>query len=228
MNPLQPFADAANALPAWVTCLLVGLMVLGEDILFVGLIVPGEPALVAGGVAVATGAVDLPIMLAVGTLAAIASDVVSYALTRRYGAWLRGRDGRWIKREHWERAEGVLLRYGGKGVAVGRFIAMVRMIVPVLAATSGMPFRTFLLWSSVSGTVWASGYVMIGYIAGRAAGGPLGLLGYLSWALLAVLIASAVVRRVRRGRQRRRAERSTATPSPAWTGVVGDDRRPAE
>jgi membrane-associated protein len=53
-------------------------------------------------------------------------------------------------------------------VFVGRFTAALRALVPGLAGIAGMPYRTFVAWNLAGGVLWATGFVLLGYAAGKA------------------------------------------------------------
>jgi VTT domain len=54
-----------------------------------------------------------------------------------------------------ERAASTLNARGAAAVLVGRFTAVLRALMPALAGTARMPYRTFAVYNAVSGIVWA-------------------------------------------------------------------------
>jgi undecaprenyl-diphosphatase len=66
-------------------------------------------------------------------------------------------------------ATALLRRLGGRAVFVGRFTAALRALVPGLAGTARMPYRTFLAWNLAGGVLWATTFVLLGFAAGPAA-----------------------------------------------------------
>ena len=135
--------------------------------------------------------------------AAIAGDSIGYELGRwlhkswflRYGRWLG------LREQHWQRVEEFFQRHGGKTVFFARFSAGFRILVPFFAGAVRLPYLHFLKWNIAGGVVWATGSVLLGYLAGD------------SWRVLhhwigrgaAILLLSAivVVLAVRFFRQRR-------------------------
>lgn len=147
----------------------VGLLAAGESSLGVGLVVPGETGMIVGGFIVSQGNADFGVMLLVAIAGAIIGDSLGYEIGRRLGpairrTWL----GEKIGQERWARAQEYLSERGGRAVFVGRFVAVVRSLVPALAGVSHMRYRKFLLWNALGGVVWATIYVSIGYFAGRS------------------------------------------------------------
>ncbi|TBR17931.1 MAG: DedA family protein, partial [Chitinophagaceae bacterium] len=120
-----------SGLPAYA---LVGLLAAGEAAAFVGLFLPGEAALLLGGVLASQGRVSLPIMIAVAVVAAIVGDSIGYEIGRRGGPALkRSRLGRVVGPERWAKGEAFLERRGGPAVFFGRWVGLLRALVPSLA-----------------------------------------------------------------------------------------------
>lgn len=196
-----------SGLPAYA---LIALLVAGEAAALIGLVLPGEVALLLGGVLASSGRVNLPVLIVVAVLAAIFGDSVGYEVGRHGGPALeRSRVGRLVGRERWDRSERFLERRGGPAILLGRWVGVLRALVPSLAGMGRMTYRRFLLWNAAGAVVWAPAVVLAGYAAGAnyrtvehtLARGSL-LLG-LAVALGAVLLLS--VRAVRRDPQHWRA-----------------------
>ena len=175
---------------------IVGVLAMLEAAAMVGLVVPGEAALLVGGFLASQGKADLPLMMAVGAVGAIVGDSIGYEIGKHLGPSLRrSRLGQWVGDERWQRAEDYIVRHGGRAVFFGRFIGVLRALVPTIAGLSGMPYRTFLPWNAIGGLVWAPGFVLLGY----AAGGSYHKVG--TWAgrasavllILVVLVAATVM-----------------------------------
>lgn len=146
---------------------LVGLLAAGEAAAFVGLFLPGEAALLLGGVLASQGRVSLPVMIAVAVVAAIVGDSIGYEIGRRGGPALkRSRLGRVVGPERWAKGEAFLERRGGPAVFFGRWVGLLRALVPSLAGMGRMPYPRFLLWNALGGLLWASAVVLVGYAAG--------------------------------------------------------------
>ncbi len=136
---------------------------------FVGLFVPGEVALLIGGYLAHEGRAELGVMMVVAALGAVAGDSLGYEVGRHLGSRLRtGRLGQRIGEHRWERAEDYLEAKGGRAIFFGRFIGVLRALVPALAGAARMPYRRFLAWNAAGGLIWAPGMVLLGYLAGSS------------------------------------------------------------
>src|SRR5919204_4637307 len=156
-------------LHGWAVLAVVFLAPALEASAFVGVVVPGEVAVLLGGVLAFQHRASLPAVIGAAVAGAILGDSVGYLVGRRWGRrLLDGSVGRLVKREHLDRAERYLAERGGKAVFPGRFTAALRVLIPGLAGMARMPYRTFAANNVAGGTLWASGFVLLGYAAGRS------------------------------------------------------------
>jgi membrane protein DedA with SNARE-associated domain/membrane-associated phospholipid phosphatase len=146
---------------------VVALLAAAESGAFLGLVLPGEAAMLLGGVLVFQGHADLLVMLMCGVGGAVAGDSASYWIGRRLGPRLMRRGpGKRIGEQRWEWATSLVRRRGGRAVLIGRFVGVLRALVPAIAGSSGVPYRVFLPYSVAGATVWVVGFVVLGSAAG--------------------------------------------------------------
>ena len=50
---------------------------------------------------------------------------------------------------------------------LARFVPVVRTFTPIVAGTSKMPYRTYLTYDVVGGTLWSIGVTLLGYYLGQ-------------------------------------------------------------
>jgi len=156
-----------SGLPPALIYLVAGGMVFAETAVLVGMAAPGEISLLCVGFLAYDGTLRLPTAILLMSVAALCGDAVGYAAGRRSGARLRtGRLGVWVGGRRWERADRLFLRYGGRAVAVGRFVAFARTLTPRLAGIAGVPYRRVLPWNVLGVLGWVGGSVVAGYLAG--------------------------------------------------------------
>jgi membrane-associated protein len=134
-----------------------------------GIVVPGELALVLGGVLAHLGRLPLWAIVVAGAAGAVVGDSIGYAAGRRFGDRLLSRLPRpFVRPDRVERAKALVRRLGGRAVFAGRFTAVLRALVPVVAGTARMPYRTFAVYNIAGGVLWATGVAVLGYGAGGA------------------------------------------------------------
>ena len=184
--------------------LVVAALVFGETAVFLGLVLPGETAVVLGGVLASRGRVSLPLLVLIVVVAAVAGPLVGYEIGRRLGGRLVA--ARALRRVAGgvERAQEMLRTRGGTAVLIGRFIAVLRALMPALAGTARMSYRTFFLYNAAGGIVWGVGYCLLGYAAGSAYAVIERRVGAgVAIAVAVVVVAAVVIWAVRRHRRAR-------------------------
>jgi membrane-associated protein len=155
-------------LSGWPAYTVVAALVFGETAIFLGFVLPGEAAVVLGGVLASRGHIAIVLLVMVVVITAILGPVVGYEVGRRMGDRLFA--ARALRRIPGgvDRARSTLQARGGVGVLAGRFVAILRALVPAAAGAARVPYRTFLFFNVVGGIVWGVGYCLLGYLAGSA------------------------------------------------------------
>src|SRR5215203_3164287 len=145
-----------------------------------GVPLPGEPILLAAGVLVQRGHLDLGYTIAFGILGAVVGDQIGYWVGREGGRPFVLRWGRYlfITPERLGRAEAFFL---------ARFFSGLRVFGALVAGISRMRWATFFLYNALGGAVWATAVVLIGYLVGSS------LALVERWMGRATLVLAAVV-----------------------------------
>jgi len=216
--PVSSIVSGLTHLSGWIAYCVIAALVFGETAAFLGFVLPGETAVVLGGVLASRGHLSLATLSAVVVVTAIAGPLVGYEIGRRMGDRLFA--NRALRRVPGgpEQARSVLRDRGGLAVLLGRFIAIVRAIMPAAAGAVRVPYRTFLLYNVVGAIVWGVGYCLLGYLAGSAYSAVESRVGTgLAVAVAAVVVAGAAVWAVRR----HRAAASRAAAAACSEAAVG-------
>jgi membrane-associated protein len=168
MAGVSSLASGLTHLSGWVAYAVIAALVFGETAIFIGFVLPGEIAVVLGGFLASRGHLSLPLLVVFVVAAAIAGPFVGYEIGRRAGDRLFA--SRPLRRVQGgvDRARIVLQRRGGAAVFAGRFVAVVRALMPAAAGAAQVRFRTFTLYNVLGGLVWGVGYCLVGYLAGSA------------------------------------------------------------
>ena len=181
--------------------LIFGLVLLGS-------IIPVVPtgAVVGAGAAVATTTdnLSLPLVVLVAAVAALAGDLITFAICRFGGPSAV----RWISRgQHTERIEEVrdqFRRHGWQIIVIGRLLPAGRIPVLLAAGALAYPWRRLVPAATAAALLWAIAYAAVGVLSGGIFDSP--LLATLLATLL-ILLVGAVLNLI--GNRRRRS----ATPS---------------
>jgi membrane-associated protein len=161
---------ALGHLSGWVAIVLIAALVFGETAIFLGFVLPGEAAVVFGGVLASRGQLSLPVLVGVVVVTAVTGPLVGYEIGKRMGDRLFA--ARTLRRVSGplERARIALRDKGGVAVLGGRFLAIVRALMPAAAGAAEMPYRVFAIHNLIGGVIWGVGYSLLGYLAGSAYG----------------------------------------------------------
>lgn len=166
---LEEIVQAALGLHGVAAYLLLGAMVFAETAAFLGLVSPGEVAMLLGGVLAQRGRVSLSTMLVVAAGAAALGDSAGYWLGRRWGSLLFDRPT--LRRRfasQIDRTRRYFRRQGRQAVLFGRWLSVVRSLIPAVAGEAGMPYGRFLAYSLPGAAIWSASFVLLGYAAGAS------------------------------------------------------------
>ena len=143
-------------------------IVFTETGLLIGFFLPGDSLLVTAGLLASQGFLNVYIMGALLTVAAIAGDSVGYSIGRAAGPRLFKReDSFFFNKKHLYRAHDFYLRHGGKTIVIARFVPILRTFAPVVAGAANMPYRRFIYFNIAGGLLWIWSMLMVGYVLGR-------------------------------------------------------------
>ncbi|MYN11804.1 phosphatase PAP2 family protein [Pusillimonas sp. TS35] len=139
-----------------------------ETALGVGLLLPGSTLLLVLGALSAGGYLDVGDLVWFAVAGAVLGDNINYWLGQRYGQkWACS--GVWfLTPGHFEKARWFFDRHGARSVFLGRFIPSVKEIVPFIAGSVGMHYRTFLIWNVLGAIGWGLQWVVGGYLFGQS------------------------------------------------------------
>jgi membrane-associated protein len=165
---VSSLASGLTDLHGWLAYLVIAALVFGETAVFVGFVLPGEIAAILGGVLASRGHVSLPLLVVIVVAAAVAGPFIGYEIGRRMGDRLFAARALNRVRGGTERARSALNSRGGTAVLLGRFVAVVRAIMPAAAGAAGVRYRTFAVYNVLGGLIWGAGYCLLGYLAGSA------------------------------------------------------------
>jgi undecaprenyl-diphosphatase len=130
-----------------------------------GIPMPGEITLLLAGVSAGNGHLELPVLIVLGTTAAILGDNVGYAIGRFGGRRLVLRMARFAhvgSMLDW--GERFFARHGGKTVFLARWTTGLRIFGAWIAGMTHMRWRTFFVWNAMGGFTWATAMLLLGYV----------------------------------------------------------------
>ena len=134
-----------------------------------GIPLPAETILVTAAAFASRGTLSLWGVIAAGTLGGIMGGSAGYAIGVTGGLpFLRKYGGRMhIGEERLDRARRFFATRGTTAAFLGRFVALLRMVVPMLAGITRMSFTRFSAYNAAGSLVAAGVYGGLGYEFGR-------------------------------------------------------------
>lgn len=138
---------------------------------FLGLVLPGGDYLVfTAGLLAGTHFLDISIFALVPSMigAAILGDYTGYAKGRWLGDKLFNKEeNRYFKLSYLERTNAFYQKYGMGAFIIGRFLPVVRTLVPMLAGASRISLRKFSLYNVLGAVIWIGSLAPLGYFLGN-------------------------------------------------------------
>jgi membrane-associated protein len=152
---------------AWVYVILFA-VIFAETGLVVTPFLPGDSLLFVAGALAALGGLDVHVLAASLTVAAVLGNTTNYSIGRWFGArFLAGGESRWVKREYLDRTHAFYERYGGFAVVISRFMPIVRTYVPFVAGLAQMGYGRFTAFNAAGAVLWVASLAYAGYFFGN-------------------------------------------------------------
>ena len=152
--------------------LLILAIVYIETGFFLGFVLPGgDYLLFAAGMFCGTHYLEipLPLLLLLLVTASFMGDFTGYFK----GKWLGDKlfadnKSRLFRKEYLERGSSFYTRFGMWAFILGRFMPIVRTLVPMIAGATKFKFKKFLLFNLFGALTWVCTLVPLGFYVGKA------------------------------------------------------------
>jgi membrane-associated protein len=129
---------------------------------------PGDSLLFVAGALAALGGMDIVLLMATLTTAAVLGNQVNYHIGRFLGPKVfHWEDSRFFNRKALEKTHAFYEKHGGKAIIIARFMPLVRTFVPVVAGAAKMPYSRFATFNIAGGVAWVSSMTVTGYVLGQ-------------------------------------------------------------
>ena len=157
--------NLAQSLGQW-AYLLVAVMAMAETAAFVGFFAPGEFTIILGGVLAGEGTLSLQLLIGIAWAACVAGDAIGFFLGRRLGRDWALRHGPKVRltEERFAKVEAFFHNHGGKTIFIGRWLGLIRPLMPFTAGASGMSYKRFAPYDVLGAGLWSITWCLLGYI----------------------------------------------------------------
>jgi undecaprenyl-diphosphatase len=160
-----------------------------ESIVVVGVLVPGSALIFVAGVLIGLRVLDPTWTTLAAVLGATLGDGFNYWLGGHYRDRIRTMPLLRRQAPLLARAEAHFVNHGGSSILVGRMVAPLRSLVPIVAGMSDMPALRFYVFNILSALAWAAVHLLPGALFGAS----LQLAGAISSRLAVVMVLLAVL-----------------------------------
>lgn len=169
LNQLLP-----QLIASWGVWIYVGLflVIFVETGLVVFPFLPGDSILfLCGSLAAVTTNFSVVTLFLTLSIAAILGDLVNFEIGKRFGRHIlhSERLSRWIKPKHLQQSEEFFDRYGSLAIFLGRFVPIVRTLIPFTAGMGKMSYPVFARYNILGGLSWMLVALGAGYLFGNIA-----------------------------------------------------------
>lgn len=151
--------------------LLILIIIYLETGFFLGLVLPGGDYLVfTAGLLCGTHYLDIPFfpLMLLMMSAAILGDFTGYLKGRWLGPKLFSKpDSRFFRQEYLVKTRHYYEKYGVWSFILGRFLPVIRTLIPILAGASGLVAYKFSYFNIIGGVIWIGTLTSLGYFLGE-------------------------------------------------------------
>lgn len=150
---------------------------------------PGDSLLFVAGAIAAIGGMNLPALMILLTIAAIAGDAANYSIGRWVGpkvfAW---ESSRWFNKDAFNKTHDFYEKHGPITIVVGRFLPFIRTFTPFVAGVADMTYPKFAFYNVTGGILWVCSLSGLGFLVGNHPW----VKAHFSWVALALIIVPSL------------------------------------
>ena len=129
---------------------------------------PGDSLLFVAGAVAALGGMDIGILFATLSAAAVLGNMLNYQIGRYFGPRVfQWESSRFFNRAALEKTYVFYEKHGGKTLIVSRFLPLFRTFAPFVAGIGAMNYGRFALFNLVGGVFWVGSLTLAGFWFGN-------------------------------------------------------------
>lgn len=202
---LAAYVVASNEPPvagpddAW-AYIAVFALVFGDAVIAV---LPGETTLNTASTLAAQGVLELRWVMLAGAIGAVVGDSALYWIARYFRPRVQPRLDAALRNPKVQTARAVLGSTSTELIVFGRYVPGMRFVVNASLGLAGHPYRDFVRWSALGGTLWSVYNCSVAYLVGTVlVGAPVASIAISALASTVVVsvVGFILVRQYRRSR----------------------------
>ena len=156
-----------------------------------GFFFPGDSLLISAGILASQGHLNIGYVIIFSLIAAIIGYSCGYYIGAKLGTRLFERPNvRFLTHKRIAAAHVFFEKYGIQSIILARFVPFARTFAPIIAGTSDMSYRKFMLYNVIGGILWTTIVPLLGFSLGRAVPH---IDRYLLPAIVFIVVASTVL-----------------------------------
>ena len=129
---------------------------------------PGDSLIFAAGTFAAIGEMNYFLLLVLIICAAVLGDTINYEIGKHFGRKIvDNKKFTLVKKEHLDKADALIAKYGGAAVFIARFMPIIRTIVPFVVGMGKLKYSKFIKFNALGGIIWVTLFLTIGYLFGN-------------------------------------------------------------
>jgi membrane-associated protein len=129
---------------------------------------PGDSLLFVAGAIAALGGMNIGILIAVLTAAAVLGNMLNYQIGRYFGPKVfHWENSRFFNKAALEKTHAFYEKHGGKTLIISRFLPLFRTFAPFVAGIGAMTYARFSMFNLVGAVSWVGSLTLTGYWFGN-------------------------------------------------------------
>jgi membrane-associated protein len=129
---------------------------------------PGDSLLFVAGAVAALGGMNIGILLAVLTAAAVLGNMLNYQIGRFLGPKVfHWENSRFFNKAALDKTHAFYEKHGGKTLIISRFLPLFRTFAPCVAGIGAMSYARFSMFNVVGAVGWVGSLTLAGYWFGN-------------------------------------------------------------
>lgn len=142
-------------------------IIFAETGLFFGIFLPGDSLLFTAGFLASQDKFNIVVLCLICFVAAVTGDATGYLIGNRMGRRLFTKpESKIFKPAYLQKAQDFFERHGGKAIILGRFMPVVRTMVPMVAGAGTMTYHKFFTYNVIGAFLWGVCITLAGYFLG--------------------------------------------------------------
>lgn len=170
MNVDKHLASMVNEFGSW-SYIILFIIIFIETGAVILPFLPGDSLLFAAAALAANQHSELNfyILYLIFLTAAIGGDTTNFFISKHLNHWLQQKTWffKFVKPEYLVQAQEFFDRHGGKAIAMGRFIPIVRTFVPFVAGSGALSFPRFIHYNIIGSLIWVTLCLVCGHLFGN-------------------------------------------------------------